>query len=327
MKSIFFCAPYTTPGAPNEVNRNLIKCLKGKVYIIGNYKGVLARLDVLCKILISKIIVISGGARSIYEMRLMRLLRKKIIYIMHGCASLETGQEWPQEDYVLKHSNLILCVSNSYRIFMQNRYPEYAVKMDVLYNGINWKEYEKLSGATKCVSKNYNRIILFGGGRQLKNNYDVCLAVQELNKRYNKNIQVDVYGYYNDTDDSPRIDKIPCVSFHSVIPHEDIIVELSKSAVYIQNSDFESFGLGLIDALNCGCSILLTRNIGVTDIINALKPSDIISNPHDIEELVEKINGIFSIPNNHRLLSSIDKTETSIEKAAENLLQFCRKYE
>ena len=177
--------------------------------------------------------------------------------------------------------------------------------------------------STQGEAKDPRRIILFGGGRTEKKNLYVCKAVQLINESGLYDLHVDVYGYYRDTDDSPLIVAIPCVTFHHVIPHDLVNVELAKSRMFIQNSQFESFGLALIDALSLGCDVLFSTNTGAKDIITARQESDIINDITDVDEIKDKILKTLECPNNKRLYDSIDKEKTSLQAAVDNLMSRC----
>lgn len=320
---VFFYGLYRRPGGPCEVNRNIVRCLSGQVMTKDKYGKISGRIENIVKILRSNVVIFSGLMFYNYELIIAKLLKKKIIYIMHGCARIETGKN-RLEEQVIKKSDLILCVSSMFRKVMSDIYPEYNNKYQVLFNGINWEEIRsQKENLHETIVRNCNRIILFGGGRGTKMNLKVCQAVQNLNDAEGTNFHVDVYGYYRDGDDSREISKIPCVQFHHVIPHAQVNIELMNAQIFIQNSEFEPFSLSIFDALQCGCDILLSQYVGCKDIIPGLSTSDIIYNPSDLDELKEKILELRKNSNNVRLLSSIDKCTTGIEHRAKELLRYC----
>lgn len=93
--------------------------------------------------------------------------------------------------------------------------------------------------------------------------------------------------------------------------------------MFIQNSQFESFGLALIDALSLGCDVLFSTNTGAKDIITARQESDIINDITDVDEIKDKILKTLECPNNKRLYDSIDKEKTSLQAAVDNLMSRC----
>lgn len=321
--NIFFLGDHYNPGGPNEVNKNLLSALKNEILYIKSTNPLLKRLERIYKIFKAKYIVCSGLYTNNYELFLLKLLRKKLIYIMHGCYFLETGNRLSIEEKLLKQSNLILCVSKPYREFISQKiYPQYSYKMKVLTNAINWDEYKNITN--EKTNRDSNRIILIGGGRILKRNLQVCKAVQNINIQKGRNYHVDVYGYFRENDDSKKIKEIPCVTFHNVIPHTLLLNELQKSILFVQNSDFESFSLGVIEAIICGCNILISKNVGARDIIKGITQKEIINDTMNINEIQEKIEYILNTPNNKRLLDSIDPKTTTIQYSAEKLLTYIK---
>lgn len=321
---IFFYGPYKNPGGPCEVNRNFVKCFDKTILTKDMDRKGISQLEALFKISQSDIVIFSGLMFRLSELKYAHLLRKKIIYIMHGCSRLETDKTNKKENEILKLSDTVLCVSNLYRDLMCNTFPMYKQKFKVLHNGIDWMALQKISSSDKHIPKEKNCIILFGGGRKLKHNLEVCRAVNELNHELNLNLKVDVYGYYRETDDSHAISKIPCVTFHHVIPHNQINHELAKSHIFIQNSSLESFGLALIDAIALGCDVLYSQHVGAKEIIAGSSEFDIIHDPKDVKEIKEKLKYLLTHSNNNRLFNSIDKESSSIKSSTDKLLSLCR---
>lgn len=63
--------------------------------------------------------------------------------------------------------------------------------------------------------------------------------------------------------------------------------------------------------------------MGAISILNTIKEEDIIKNYKNPDEIAKKIINIFNNPNNNRLLSGINKRETSCEYASDKLLKIC----
>lgn len=327
---IFFSGNYFNIGGPWEVNRNLLKKLKGHVVYLKCKNPLLRLFEILIKITYCDVIIFSSvTSYDKYTVNWAKRLKKKIIFIMHGCLALEykinnnqtNNQGLENEAILLKNSDLILCVSKMYKSIMSLHYPEYKQKFEILTNCIDWANF---TIPQEKVMKNPNRIILIGGGRQTKRNLIVCQAIQSINETYNRKYEVHVFGHYRDYDDSLEISKIPCVSFHSVIPHEQILTEFRKAQLFIQNSDLESFSLGVIEALCCGCDILISKYVGAKDIILEITNNDLILETNNISHIKERIINVLENGNNHRLYNSIDKQETSINYAANKLIRFAQ---
>ena len=329
--TIFFAGNYFKLGGPWEVNKNLVQSLGNRTTHLIQQKGYLRFIETLSKIIPAKVVIFSCVSKYDHiTVPFCKLLGKKIIYIMHGCMALEykmnnntlNNAGLRNEKKLLEKSDLILCVSNIYKEIIAKNYPQYQKKLDVLMNGINWKMFQSIPQTQR---RNENQVILMGGGRRTKRNLYVCQAIQNINQKYHTNYKVLVYGYFLNYDDSKLIADIPCVTFRNVIPHQKILQQLKSSRLFIQNSDLESFSLGVVEALCCGCDILISKNVGARDIMQNIQSNDIINNPTDLEELEDKILKVLQNSNNQRLLSSIDRVTTSTEYAANKLLKIANK--
>lgn len=332
---IFFAGNYFGDGGPQIVNKNLVFCLRHHIsYLI--YKNRYLRfIEAIYKIIGSKTIVFSGVTNvDNILVPICLLFKRKIIYIMHGCLELEyktnnytfnpTGLK--NEKLLLLKSDLILCVSNTFKEFIASFYPQYTSKMDVLVNGVNWRHLEETVKNNRYLTRDNYQILLMGGGRRTKRNLQICQAIQKINEENRVYYKVIVYGNLNNSDDSKEISNIPCVTFHSLISHDAILMELRKSRLFIQNSDFESFSLGAIEALCCGCDLLISKNVGAKDIIGGLMDEDIIFENTNINHIQQKVLHVLKRGNNLRLLNSIHKEKTSIRAAADRLLSIANSF-
>lgn len=327
---IFFSGNHFKNNGPCEINKNLLKILKGKVSYIKCINPYIRLFEILIKIVFCDIVIFSGiSSYDHYSVKWAKMLNKRIIYIMHGCLALEyamnnnntNNQALKNENILLNNSDLILCVSKMYSKIIASHYPQFSYKINVLTNCIDW---EKMPTSDTNPNHKNNQIILIGGGRCTKRNLTICQAVQSINEQYNKNLKINVYGYFQKFDDSIAISKIPCVTFHPVISHDELLNEFKHSQLFIQNSDLESFSLGVIESLCCGCDILISQHVGAKDIIKGIENCDLITDTHDIEQIKNKIMWILCNGNNYRLLNSIDKIETNIEFAANKLIRFAQ---
>lgn len=319
-KRIFFYGQYFGENGPSIVNKNIVKCLPGDVMHLHFRNKLLMRAECVFKIVWCQVVILSALGHKRYEICLARLLKKKIIYIMHGFAQDDGPEVCRREAELLPITDKILCVSSLFCKLAKEKFPEYADKMDVLTNGINWEEFAE----SQCRIRDKNEIVLVGGGRLIKQNLNVCKAVQEINREHNLNLHICVYGKYADTDESPDIKKIPCVTFHGLIPHSDLLLKYRQSGLFIQNSIVESFGLAVIEAIACGCDILTGEKTGATDIIGDLQNEDIIHDYADISEIKRKIEYVLKHPNNDRLINSIDKEKTSWQCTATKMIEYAK---
>ena len=308
--------------APSVVNKALMSYLREKGYVANPYvHGLKRRLFSYWHILTARRIVISGIYLSYSELRLIRLLRKKFLYVMHGSYKMETGKFHPKEAAVLKYSNKIASVSAIHAEMIKKEFPEYADKVEVWFNGVYWDEGLAIRKNLDPKDKDPGKIVLFGGGRFMKGNLAVCRAVEQLNEEKNLGLHVDVYGIYSDEDFSKDIKALKCVNFKDLLPVEEINLELAKGNLFIANSKFETFNLSLMDALAVGCNVLFSQFVGAKDLLPAKSDNDIIFDVENIDELKSKIEIVLQNPNNRRLLDQIDFRLSSWENRAKDLAE------
>lgn len=328
-KKIFFAGNLFGDGGPMVVNRNLVKPLKKDISFVTCKNPYFRILETIYKILSASIVIFSGVTRyDQIAIPICKLFKKKIIYIMHGCLKIENPLNGNymnkrgiiNEQSLMKNADLILCVSTTFRNFIFKYYPQYSNKIDVLTNGIDWEALQITDISNN--KKDPNKIILMGGGRRTKRNLIICKAIQDINEHYGTHYHVAVYGSFSVNDDSKEISQIPCVTYHECIPRTQILKELQQSQLYIQNSDFEPFSLGVIEALCCGCDILISQYVGAKDIITNLSDDDIIFDTTNIDHIKRRILQVMKKSNNNTLLNSIDKQKTSIENRANQLINF-----
>ena len=241
----FFFAgnPFGNSG-PRIVNRNFIRCLQGEVSYITLENRPLRFVEVIRKTLRSKLVIFSGlTSYDQLVILLCRLLGKKMVYIMHGFLSHENklnGFNNPRgeknEKKLLEYSNLILCVSETFMIFIKGLLPQYSHKISFLTNGVDWELFDRIPQSD--IQRDNRRIVLLGGGRTTKRNLEVCEAVRLLNERFHENYHVAVYGNYRDNDQSQAISKMSCVTFCPVIPHDKLLEDFKSSFLFVQNSVF-----------------------------------------------------------------------------------------
>ena len=316
----FFIGFHNTNQSPCVVNKHLLANLPRDRYMTHyNVHGIKRRWDCFVKILTADKIIISGIFLSRSEVKLIRLLGKKFVYLMHGSYFMETGHHHPTESLLLEYADRIISVSRVHADMIRSEFPQYTDKVVEWFNGIDWDEIDGIRLATDSNERKGDKIVLFGGGRHMKGNLAVCQAVEQLNHEKNLNIRVEVYGETRDDDFSHEIAAIECVDFKPLLPRDKINYELAKADLFVANSSFDTFNLAVIDAIGVGCSVLFSRHVGAKDIIPGKTDNDIIADVNDIEEIKSKIEKVLIDPNNERLYHSIDKDGTSWASRARSL--------
>lgn len=298
----FLLGGHFSNGGPDNVNQALIKFADRKIlYIKSNNKPVRV-LEIFWKILISEGIVVSGVcAKRYYDF--MKVFHKKFVYLMHGCMDFEneinrlhlTSDFIENEKNLLNDAKRIVCVSEVYSEWVKKRYPEYAEKITFVNNGVELEQREK-------KEKEPFSIAVGGGNRCIKNNYAVSMAVKKLDS---EGIPCKLYIFGRKYPGNEEIEETDNIKYCGHLDKTPYYEKLDYISCFVMNSEVEPFGLVAADALNCNCSLLMSQNIGAKSIMKTEK-CDIIQQPHDVDELVEKLKYVFGHPNSDRLYENID---------------------
>ena len=96
---------------------------------------------------------------------------------------------------------------------------------------------------------------------------------------------------------------------------------MENADVYIQNSLYETFGLAVIEALDAGCSLLLSNKMGCVELFENLNSNDVIYNSDDVNEIKEKLQAVLLKENNTRLRKAFRYDLISSENVSERLIQ------
>ena len=320
---IVFCGDLSQNNGPANVNKNLYKYCDFKFIDTKQKNKVLILISFVLSLFNNKVYIFSCNYRVNYFLfKLAKFFKKKTIYYMHGYAGFEAivnKTEKPEksikrENYVHNNSDLILTVSENYMKWFLEEKPEYINKTYYLTNGINIDDYKDIKNTEKS-QKNSNSIAVCGANRAIKHNGIIASAVNKLCKKGYK-CSLNIYGYvYPDGDAIKDNDN---VIERGRIPQQELFKELKKTNLFIVNSIQESFGLSIIDALMCGCNVLISKNSGIISILD-LQENDIIYDIDDMNEIQRKIIFNLEHSNNKRILDSIDFEHYSCQNSAKRL--------
>ena len=308
MKILFWGETEGNSG-PENVNELIAENLTDSFVCVRERNPVRKMLKGIRYCLESDVTVISGVSR---KGCLLALLAKRVVYILHGCAAREAeadGLEVPaairQERYLMKKADLLLCVSENFRDWVRDVYPQYAGKTDFLHPGVECRRVtgQKIPGS----------VIAAGGDSAIKNNAVLAEAVEGLGGR----AKLEVYGSLRGQPASRTHTR-----WMGGVSHGEFLQRLARAEIFVLNSRFETFSLAVIEALGCGCSVLVSEKAGVTEVL-APEETDILRDPLDTEEIRRKISCLLEKPNNGRLLQSLDWEEISAEGYVRRLEEKC----
>lgn len=316
---IFLAGDYRTGSGPANVTKEYIGHLpKGTLFQKMRNKA--ARVpEIVFKTLMADIVIYSGYSKqNIIGLKLARRLKRPSAYLMHGCVEHENRinrEEDPEmtrvERSTIELADKVYAVSASFEKWLKDFYPEHADKFDHVTNGI---DISLMCGREGASYRDPFGIISIGGGMPRKKIVNICRAIESL---HNKAIKLTVLGAKGA--DSDEINAFPFVENKGLISHDEAMELLSASALFIQDSCFESFGLAPLEALMRGCAVLISKEAGLLEYFGETEPGDLIEDCDDITEIADKINILLDSSNNRRLIASLDTDDAGWDARADEL--------
>ncbi|MCR5108915.1 MAG: glycosyltransferase family 4 protein [Lachnospiraceae bacterium] len=322
---IFVIGDHLTGTGPSNVTAKYIEGLNGRCMKQIFRSRALRAAEMILKIPFSKVILCSGySAQNVMAMKIARFWKRKCAYLMHGCVEHENRINHCEdpvmtavERQTLLLADKILAVSDVFAAWLKENYPEYRDKIVSMPNGADKSDINDHTGSYD-IKRDYNMILSIGGGMPRKRIVNICKAVKGLKEdpKY-KDLYLTVIG--DKGADSDKINSYPFVENKGIVSHEEAVRLMRKAGMFIQNSSFETFGLAPLEALNEGCDILLSSNVGAISLFKEIDDRYIIRDCEDIEEIKEKIRNLTGEHNNTVLLSNIDKGSASWERRTKEL--------
>ncbi|MFD6211588.1 glycosyltransferase family 4 protein, partial [Peribacillus sp. NPDC060253] len=284
---LFFIGDFAGDNGPASVNKVLKKYMNDNTFYSRETKKHKRLIELFLKITKTDGVLFSGLSKvNVIGFRLAKLLSKKSAYLMHGSELIEgkINQNYNQklidlENKVLKLAPKIICVSENFMHTFNENYPQYKHKVTYVNNGVDW-DLIGLSDHLK-VKRKKNMLLSVGGGVPRKNILKLCEAIDILNTKKKLNLELMVIGSHGP--DTKQIKSYPFVTYIEKVPKKEMPRFYKMSQLYIQNSRFETFGLAVIEALMCGSSILISKNVGAKGIIPQLDNNNIINDVDDTE--------------------------------------------
>lgn len=164
-------------------------------------------------------------------------------------------------------------------------------------------------------------VAVSGGSRPIKGNEVVARAVRKLRA---KGMDAELRVYGNRYAKNAELDAIlgECGRYMGQVDEGEFVQGLFESDVFVMNSRREPFGLSAYGALEAGCSLVLSGNCGIAEVLS-LKPEDIVNDCEDADEVAEKIVAAAENPNGERIYRALDFSAVSWQAASKKLRDIC----
>lgn len=192
-----------------------------------------------------------------------------------------------QKRRAILKSDLIVCISKNTKKDLLHYIPEAITKrIEVVYNGVS-DEFYKKEKIENDFDKKYiqEKYILYVGARKGYKNFDLALKVANEVKKDFKLIFVG--GEALNIDEKQKIEKILDGNYEHLtgISIEELNTLYNYAFCLIYPSDYEGFGIPIVEAMKAGCPVLAYDNSSIPEVAG---PS-LLVNSNIIREYVEKI--------------------------------------
>lgn len=326
----FIIGDFKGCNGPSIVNQNLMK-EREELSRYSSAKTKFGRvLEVIIKSIGADAIGFSGLSQiNRLGLKWAKLLHKPTFYIMHGYVAKELmleGEQNPKlialEQTMLNQVDQIIPVSKNFQDYLEKEFPEYKKKFSYINNGIDWESLKKVHIDRNESQKEYI-VTSIGGGIHRKNNLAVCEAIEKIKGQLDQPIKYRIIGKAGK--DIEAICKYQFVEYLGQVSHIDVLNLLGGSQIYVQNSYLEPFSLAVVEALMCGCDVLVSKEVGALSILKELEAADVVQNNEDVEEIADKLLIHLKHSNNKRLMAQINPRETSWEATSHQLTEIIGK--
>lgn len=197
---------------------------------------------------------------------LMHKNKRKLIFTTHGGIFHSDNNLWLKKIWFKTLSKLALsqidaviaCSKQDYEVF-QN----ISDCVHLIENGVNLTPFKDYTNP--C---DYNTILYVGGFLEHKR---VDVLLKWLSKLNNKELQLNLVG-----DDSNRL-KVESlceslglqkqVNFLGRISRENLIEQYKSAGIFVSASEYEGFGLSIVEAMAAGCAFILEDNTAFNHFI------------------------------------------------------------
>lgn len=246
---------------------------------------------------------------------------KKIIVIF-DLAYLKFPDHFAKKDLIqlkkwtnisLRSCDGIIAISNSTRNDILNYYPDLNKPIKVIYPGYNTSIFKKITDKKfkELVIKKYSlpkKFVVFIGTVQPRKNIQGIISAMEYNQNFNL-VVVGKKGWLFDPIFETAKKFKNRISFTDYVSDEELPVIISLADCLILPSFYEGFGIPVVEALACGCPVIVSENSSLSE---AAGSAGLFIDPHNPKDIAEKIS---ILQNNKKIRNTlINNSQKQIAK-------------
>ena len=324
---ILLMGPTKGNTGPSNVHKALVESwpVLGEIVSLESSSKLTKVFDSI-KLGLSSDLVISPGSSwtEIIAHKVFAFFGKPVVCFNHGYVPYEneinhldlSSRAVKAIDRHLASADYIVTNSLLQENFVKSKLPEVSNRIDHVTLGL------LPFGPSGNIGRRKPIIAVSGGTRPIKANEVVAQAVALLNKK-GIDCKLRVYGRrYSANAALDEAVEAGIAEYRGQVDNTIFVSELSVCSVFVMDSRHEPFGLSAIDAIKAGCSLLLSRNCGVGELLQ-LESGDVVEDCEDAVEVAAKIEPLLLNSNNQRLYDSIDFEKATWSNAAKRLRDIC----
>lgn len=160
-------------------------------------------------------------------------------------------------------------------------------KVEVIPFGVNT---DKFTGA---LQKNEKRVFTIGCVKALEKIYNInslVIAFSYLKHKYpGRAMKLVIVGDGSKAEDLRNTVKSleleNAVEFRGKVPHESVPSCINEFDVFVNLSEYESFGVSVVEAMACGKPVIVSHAEGLKEVVNDERHGSIV-NPNNIGQIV-----------------------------------------
>lgn len=217
-------------------------------------------------------------AGRIHQMLIEKGMRNQcyLQYFYHGFSPFMKSQV--TETFYERMDEIILLTNDSYKAHI-GYYSIFPFKTSVLYNGIDTNRFcpvstERKAELQKWLGHEGKRVFIWCSQDRPKKGLSLILeAWKSIHEKYPDTVLL-VAG-------AERSKPLEGVHYLGRIPNDDLAKYYQAADCYLfPTLCHEGFGLSLVEALNCGCHCIASKQGGVPEVLQYGKLGKLIENPN-----------------------------------------------
>jgi len=244
------------------------------------------------------------GSGNIKAKKIINILVKLFTFGKYNADSIDYLR-WSTE-YALKKADKVIAVSNFTKKELKYFYQTDGDKIKVIYNGYNKYLYKQIKDRSKAneVLAKYDiegSYLLYVGRIEKKKNIPALIEAFAIMRENNKNIKYKLvlvgdasFGYDEANYMIREFGLDNEVLMSGWVPEKDLPYFYNRATAFVFPSNYEGFGIPLIQAMACGVPIVTSRASSIPEVVGDaalfFDASDIRSMAKAIERIMVDVN-------------------------------------